>query len=608
MQRKKLLSILFALVLILGSCKVDVDLQNIDPHANLEMSLALPVGDMTATMGDFLGDRQVSNVFVDEHFIFHYIDTVDIPTKNYHPISLANYVIKDTTTLVFVLAEQPNFPYGTNLPTIAPVTDAVETFTFPIILNIDGMNGDKSIERLDSMYITSAEFVARIRFKDLDIQPEEVVGVDLMLSDQFRCPSGPIHPLPIDGYRFDGSSINLSVGEFFLNLLKDRNDVSQSVDTVRMDLRFRLKRTHETLITETSRVECNMQIRLLDYEALWGYFEPNKELSDANHLNMDSLWSEWKNVKKLKARFAEPTINVFMTHKVAAPFYIDILYIKSYDEAGDTRMASWRDNTGAESTWTELKFAEYMSPDLSTLGDSIVFQQLFDQSPDRGHVDKLFDVKPDYFEYAYKLYVDEYKFPNKPGYPYDQLRITRDSMVTGYAIFDVPFKFEKEAETEYIAHLNDVNISSYSFDSLAATTDFIDTIKVAHVLVFMNAQNKIPFDIQASFHFFDADSIEVPIQVVQDNDSNMVHFPAPKMRPATAGNKYGTVEEASDTTLIMYMDQDEYDKFTKVKYINIDAALQGNPEPCICDSLTQLKIHLGVAADVEAIMNWRKEK
>ena len=49
----------------MGGCKANVDLKNIDKTAELDMGIALPVGSMSATIGDFLADGQVPNIYVD---------------------------------------------------------------------------------------------------------------------------------------------------------------------------------------------------------------------------------------------------------------------------------------------------------------------------------------------------------------------------------------------------------------------------------------------------------------------------------------------------------------------------------------------------------------
>ena len=129
---KKLKYVLPALVFAMGltSCRNDIDLNNIDTKMQLNTALAIPVGNVTVTMGDFLGNGQVPIIKVDENGIFHAIDTFQIATKEYHKIDLNQYIVKNATQLSFRVADQ--------VPTGTIVGDGTTTMsmTFPLQLNL----------------------------------------------------------------------------------------------------------------------------------------------------------------------------------------------------------------------------------------------------------------------------------------------------------------------------------------------------------------------------------------------------------------------------------------------------------------------------------------
>lgn len=82
-------------------CHSDIDLQNIDSSAELEMGVALPIGSMHATIGDFLGDGQVKNIYVDSlenTGVIAWKDTFDI-SRNYHPLDLSQYISETNLNL-----------------------------------------------------------------------------------------------------------------------------------------------------------------------------------------------------------------------------------------------------------------------------------------------------------------------------------------------------------------------------------------------------------------------------------------------------------------------------------------------------------------------------
>ena len=590
------------LMLVFNGCKEDLDLEHMDNRAEVKMGIALPVGDMRATLGDFLGGGKVKRIYVDSEGIFHFNDTVDIPTRNYHPIYLEDYIIQDANTLSFDVPSQ--FP-GTPLPYDIP-SGQQASLTFPVVLGIEGVNDDIYKERLDSMYITHSQFISKIDMRDFDLHVDEIQSVTLTLGDQFTSPEGKTRNIPLDGYTF-GSEVPIYVDNYTMSLLKDRSRVDEHVDSLVFHITFNIKTNHPITLSEDSRILYNMRVKLLQYKGLWGYFEPDNRLDDTNRLCMDSLWDGWKDVKNLKLRLMEPSIDVAMSHHVAAPFILHINYMRAINSNGEEKKATWDGATSTDLIFNQA--GETINP-YGTIGDSVILHRTFSENPSKGHIDQLFDVRPDTFSYSYDLRIDQnrfdkYSFVPKPGsdYPYNQLRLTDDSLILGKAVLDIPFKFNKDSEAEYYPTFTKINISSWNFDSIVATNSTIDTIKANTVLVFTNFRNTIPFKIGAYVHFLDQDSVELPVYFVQGNDSNHVIIQAPKMSRPT-GSTYGYVTAPSDTTVILHMDNEKFNMFTRTKTIRMDAYLIDNPEPCVVDSLAQLKVSIGVAADVEAIINW----
>ena len=87
--------------LVMSGCKADVDLKNISTAAELNMGIALPVGSMSATIGDFLADGQVPNIYVDSldnKGILTFKDTFSIDRK-FHQVALSQYVSEKTLTM-----------------------------------------------------------------------------------------------------------------------------------------------------------------------------------------------------------------------------------------------------------------------------------------------------------------------------------------------------------------------------------------------------------------------------------------------------------------------------------------------------------------------------
>ena len=586
--------------LLLAGCHSKIDFENIDKKVEVEGGLALPIGTMHATMGDFLGNGKVKKISVDEEGVFHYIDTVDIPTKEYHQINLANYILKNKETLEFKVLDHPvpNPIHGNGVDGF--------TFDFPMTIDMEGINDHTSDERIDSIWVTKAKFHSFINVKNFDLRWHEIKSVKLKLEDEFHRADGDIIDIPIGGHDFS-DSIEINVDEFTLDLLKDKinHDPDQgTVNKINFTIIFEVvpDNNHTINLSANSVFTYDLKVDVIDYAAIWGFFEAGNQMRNTDTISLAKEWPEWKNVKKLKMRFAEPRIDVFVSHKVAAPLIMHIEYIKAIDSLGNPKPATWDGETSKD-----LYLKEYMSPLAETLQDSVMHHEFFNHEAGRGHIDELFDVRPDSFMYSFRLLVDQTKWKyNTDWQTWKQLRIVKDAKVYGYAVADVPFKFKEGSEGQYKDAIKNVNLSKVTLDSLLASENILDTVKASELKLIMVVKNRIPFDIYGQFTFLNADSVDMHLQLLQDNPTNRILFPAPKMeRPA--GQKYGYVSEASETTLIFNVKKSEFDRFAQVKHILFDASLSGNPQPCVLDTATDLSVKIGIAAKVDAIMDFNKK-
>ncbi|MBQ2067358.1 MAG: hypothetical protein II457_00340 [Paludibacteraceae bacterium] len=587
-----------AVAVLLAGCRSDIDLKNIDKKAEVEVGMALPIGTIHATMGDFLGNGKVKKIVVDEEGIFHYIDTVNIPTKEYHSINVANYVIKDKNTL--------EFPVASKLAGIGnPIPPSPEPIMleFDLELGMEGINNDQTQERIDSIWVTEANFISKINItEDFGLNWSDINKVELVLTEQFRRPEGKIIEIPVAGKGYD-QEIPIDVNNFTLSLLKNNEDPDQgTVDKILFKIRFYVQPTTPVPYTDNSKFKYNLQVKMINYAAIWGYFEAGNQMRNTDTICLAEEWKEWENVKKLKVRFAEPMIDVFVSHRISAPLIMHIDYITAIDSLGNPKYATWKGETSKD-----LYLKEYMSPLTETLQDSVLHHETFSYKDDEGHIDELFDVRPDSFMYSFTLYVDQTKWKyNTDWRTWKQIRVLDDVSVRGFAVADVPFKFNEGSEMAYKSNITGVNLSRVTLDSLLADAQILDTVKTSDLKLVLVLKNRIPFDIYGTFTFLDKDSVDMKMQLVDNENNNRIHMPAPKMeRPA--GQKYGYVSEASETTVIVSVEKKDFDRFAQVKQILFDASIAGNPQPCVIDTTTDLSIKIGIAAKVDAILDFSKD-
>ena len=590
-MKKELFFLLFMGSLLVG-CHSSLKLDNIDTTCQMDMGLVFPVGTMHMTMADFLGENQVDNISLDEYGVFQYTNTIDIPAKPYHHIDVANYLIKDEATKKFYIKD------AIGGASVIPATGTTYTLDFPLELNIEGINNDTSIERIDSIWVTKAQFYSNIGKQDFDLHWNEIKRVKLVLGDQFRREEKEIN-IPIAGRDFN-QDIQIDVNTFTINLMKNvSNPRAGSVNKIKFNIVFEVcPEGRDIPISNLSYFAYNLRVKMIDYDAIWGFFEAGPDTRDTRLIDMDSLWDEWKNIKKLKMRFSEPRVKMYLTHGIAAPLLVHVDELTAIDSLGNRKSATWDGETE-----TDIYLKKTLANDMSTYGQTVTNEETFTYEASKGNIDELFDVRPDSFFYSYYMLVNK-------NLDYPQHRIVKkDSMVWGHADVTIPFAFNKGSEAQYVTTFTDVDISEFTLDSLLEAMEILDTVNSSRLKLVLKVENNIPFDIDAYFTFLDEDSIEIPMILMEGNTENRVHLPAPEMTKTYGENDYGTViEGSSKTDVVIDIEQADFDLFADVKHIRMDAALTGNPQRCRLTKETSVNVRIAITAVVDAVINFDNNK
>ena len=104
------------LTMLWNGCTADVDLDNIDTSVDVEANIATPIGSMTATIDDFVGDG-TWGIYIDtlEHEgVITFRDTFSI-ARDFHTLDLSKY-ISNTTLKMNVYDKLEGKPYFVNGP------------------------------------------------------------------------------------------------------------------------------------------------------------------------------------------------------------------------------------------------------------------------------------------------------------------------------------------------------------------------------------------------------------------------------------------------------------------------------------------------------------
>ena len=577
---------------LLAGCHSKADLENINKQAELDLGLAFPVGSLHLTVGDFLGGDDLANIYLDDSAVYHFIDTIDLPKKHYHEINVDNYILQNENPSPLYL-----LPANGNKPEIIGDGSTVTELAFDLKVSTKKFYQDLNYERLDSVQVTTARFYSYTSPRYLDLNWSEIKKIEIELSDNhFLGVKDRNITIYTKGYDYS-KDIMTPLNDFTLSLLKDKNDCRDGVvDEVPFRVKFFIcpEDGHTVKLTDESRFVQNLVVEVANYKAAWGFFEASDDMKDESEVNIEEEWEDWKKIKKLKVRLMEPVVDVYATHKIAAPLSVHIDYLCAMDAQANKAYADWDGSHKMDSLLQKC-----LSPYSKSLEDSVSNKMRFCRGTMHGDIDKLFDVRPDFIRYSFYMKVDE----SHRDYIWRQHRLTHNDTIFGTAHVDIPFKVNKESEAEYVTTLTDVNISSISIDSIVASSNAIDSIKASEIKLILQVENGIPFEVEGTFTFLDKDSNELKLQLIEDSTKNHVRFPAPEMA-IKQGEMYGYVVKPSVTRQVISIGKNEFERLAEVKSVRMDVAAVGNPQPCKITKYTDLRVRIGLAAKVDAILNF----
>lgn len=614
MKKLSILGAIACLVCLLNGCKEKVDFDNIDTTMQADLGLAIPVGDMTVTAADFLGGNQVKVIYMDTDGIFHYMDTLDIPTRVFHPIDIKQYIgetHKDFKVYQQLLDNDIINPIGEIKSNWKGKT--ISLF-FPLTLHLDNLNKDPNFERLDSIRVDSARFTSVINVEGLDfLKWDSIKYVNVILGKQFKRAQGnKVRVYTKDEgkqSRYDyGDSIPIRIDDFTACFMADPQGApgfENIIDSCEFtfEFNFTIPNTPGTIkILQESAFSYDYKMKMLDFSAIWGYFAASNQVRDRDVRCIQDDWEDWKNVQKMNLRFAEPSIKIGLWHSVAAPLVLDLDTLIASNTNGDRVSATWY---GIDSV--KIPLPNVLDPIHDPINDSVFNEQLFNHEESQGHIDRLFDIRPDTFMYSFTMHVDT----SRADYP--QHRITRNTSISGYVAIDVPMKFNDNMEASYFGKIEDLDFSNLDMDSLIKEIDEIEYGSAKVMKVFLTMTNNLPFEIDAKVKFLDKDGNNLNVILFKDSSLNHLHLPAPKLkqepRPSkdSSTKEYYDIDQPSVSTFILNVDSAQWKTLTTCKHLDVEGIMGHNAKGCVLEGTNSLTVQVGVAANVEAIVNFNKK-
>lgn len=612
-------NLLIALVgSVLMACHSDINLNNIDTTTELELGAALPIGSVRAKLGDFAG--QIDHVFIDSvnGGVITWRDTFP-ESRHYTDYDITQHISDRKLHLnVYEKAQAAHIigPNGKVTGTGDPVT---LTFRLPIILK--DINVPGTLNRMDSALVENARFSSIIDTTDLPLKWEWIDAVELVLGEQVYREQGNTMTVYRRGDQGNyGKKINTTIDAFSICMMKDRN--LNFVDNTFEDYRnnvvdscvfevnfiFTIPKGKEVPVPETARFNYSLELQFLQYSAIWGYFEPSKDMSADEEIDLAESWGSISFLQHASTPFSDPTVDAQVETKLAGELLMEGKHLYVIDNNGDSVYALFN---GSRQRKAEA-MTPYLSPDpkIDPIGKSIRTSVLFDKDPQRGEIDRLFRNMPQKMGYCFDVYFNTRNTP--------QIRFTPDNRVSVDAVCTLPMKFADGLFVDYRDTIKDVDISKLSIDSLVSSSEYIESVETSDINLYMTAISEIPLTIKATMIYLD--SLNQPLKDPEDKSKLFNPFVEDTIRinpPRFAKNAMGgwSPVENGRSIITAKLTKEKLDLMPDVKsiiyHVFIDNASlneaykQGLHEvPLTAEQRLELKI--GLTAKVDAVMNFNK--
>ena len=570
-QRFNELSLVVFLACALLACDPKIDFDNIDPSVKTEMGIALPVGEFGITLGDLIPTNE-GMLSVNENGVYQLSAGFDF-SQTIDDIDVSQFAATKEETLF--ISESLNLP-----AIVGPQTLPLE---FELKMGMDGVNQTLQDERIDSMRLTSATLIANIN-QNFGLSAHHIQKAELILSDDFHRAAGNTIDLPFTSFN---TPTNIVLDNFSINFLKDPTLPASDdnvKDTITLTLRLTLNVAAGEMITlnSDSKFTVNVSVRIDDYEAIYGRLVSNTEVGIQDCLELSEMWEGFSNLQNFHLNLYDPTIAFDLTTSIGTPIRFHLTELKSENQDGtDIRYAQFNG-----SNEYEVSLPNYVKVTDSydqTATNTIVFNR------ENGNIGRLFEISP--YRFCYNLgFIPEARNGS------DQQRIVKGrNFFQATVKMTLPFAFDEGVSLEYKDTIP-VDFSAVNLDSLLEEVEFIDNVEIRQLHLVLGLQNTLPFDVDASFAFLNANQQDLDIRPTEDG---AIHIAGPKEYGSN-----GPIPGVGNTELVV--NDEMVDKLKDVRYLvfNISAKdPQSNLYPLTLEPENGLKIKIALTADVAAYMN-----
>ena len=608
---KRVLLILSIGCLLIG-CRSEIDLQNVDSKAQVDLGMALPLGSFHITLNDLMGN--VEHMYIDNGIIT-WKDTFP-EGRSFHAVNLAERI----STKNFALDVYNQLAGYATGGTIYAVEDLPITLNFDMPLKFTGINDYLGHERLDSAYIEEASFKSTLRTTNFPIQWSWIDQVTLDLGNQISRPLGNNMVIYSKGDAGDfNQEITTTIDDFVLIMMKDRHMPPSSYNvfdstTFKVQMRFTIPKGESITLSSGAKLDYNLSVAFIRFSALWGYFQPSSDMFSEMLTEVGSSWKSIGFLTNSKMPFSNPQIKVDINTQIAGRLRVDNCKLYSLyvgETKTDTAWAEFYD--GHQRIVNNLPLVgQELDPHTSPIGTFAHFYSIFDPSPNGGRIDALFKKLPDYVGYRFEVDFDTKISP--------QVRMTPNDSINIAAAFTLPMTFSEDIYFKYSDTTQDVHLSQLSLDSLLSSISVIDTLQTSNLKLYLNAVNDMPISISLSMRCLNEKGDTIMDPADPTKPFSMFENETYRIESADyhiTSEGFWALDKANETMLIINVDKEREKVLPQIRTIIYTGIIDDlSMQKAITKGYNNLSLHadrgvklkLGLTANVGGILNFENKE
>ena len=599
------------LTMLWNGCTADVDLDNIDTSVDVEANVATPIGSMTATIDDFVGDG-TWGIFIDtvnHEGVITFRDTFSI-ARDFHKLDLSKYISNTKISMNVYDKMEAKGVLANGQITGNGQTIELE---FPLTLKLKGINDDKNYQRIDSAMIKNAKFESSIgKAGGLPLEWDWIDKVVLHMDEKnFNREGG--NDIVVyskgDGYGYS-EPIPSNIDEFTLNLMKDKHPskpelyYGNAIDSCKFVIKMTMTIPQEAGVVTVPKgagFEYRLRVQFIDYYAVWGMFEPSNDMHGEGLETIATYWEPWNTLRDLRLPFAEPKVDMHVTTQVAGALvmYGDYLYTKNTQ--GEEAYALFNGEKTLEKHFTS---SEYLTLDSEIGATTTNMCVTFDKDPARGQIDRLFSIRPDMI--GYKFHVDF----NRQATP--QVRLTPNTSIKVDAVCNLPMILNEGVSLGYSDKIKGIDLSMLDLDSLLKDVEMIDTLEEASAKLVITFENSIPLQFKGVLTCLDEnDNVIIDPKtkrplLLTENDTILIAAP----EFTKEGHDWNITP--LESVEVINVDREDLETLRQIKTIEFHAwmddeslaeAYRNGLNNIQLKDDNYLKVKIAVGANVEGVLN-----